>query len=145
MPIKKSHWLRMGCAGKLLSIPPSVYCTPLMVCASKMYAIAIAGVNNEGKSTEVHQLVGHTSYPLTLHIETSINDISYYFTEHGEYATELTITSVTITDMNGVVVKTCNAAQNEKISIADLTPGTLYILNVTLDDGRTFSKQFMKK
>lgn len=113
--------------------------------ASKMYAIAIAGVNNEGKSTEVHQLVGHTSYPLTLHIETSINDISYYFTEHGEYATELTITSVTITDMNGVVVKTCNAAQNEKISIADLTPGTLYILNVTLDDGRTFSKQFMKK
>lgn len=112
--------------------------------ASQMYGVSIAGLNSIGKSTEVHKLVGHTSYPLTLHIEASRSYISYYFTENGDYATELEIASVNITDMQGVVVQTCNEGQNQNIDITGLNSNTIYILSVTLADGRVFAKQFKK-
>lgn len=112
--------------------------------ASQTYGISIAGLNSIGKSTEVHQLVGHTSYPLTLHIEASRNYISYYFTENGGYATELEIASVTIRDMQGFVVQTCSEGQNQNIDISGLNSNTIYILSVALTDGRTFAKQFRK-
>lgn len=111
---------------------------------SQMYGVSIAGLNSVGKSTEVHKLVGHTSYPLTLHIEASRSYISYYFTENGDYATELEIASVKITDMQGVVVQTCNEGQNQNIDISGLNSNTIYILSVTLADGRVFAKQFKK-
>lgn len=50
-----------------------------------------------------------------------------------------------MTDANGTVVQTCDAAQNEQISIAGLNANTVYLLVVTLEDGRVFSKQFMKR
>lgn len=112
--------------------------------ASQMYGVSIAGLNSVGKSTEVHKLVGHTSYPLTLHIEASRSYISYYFTENGDYATELEIASVKITDMQGIVVQTCNEGQNQNIDISGLNSNTIYILSVTLADGRVFAKQFKK-
>ncbi len=111
---------------------------------SKQYSISVAGLNSEGKSTAVHKLVGNNSTPLTMHVTTSTNYITYYFRENGSAAPDLEIASVKITDLSGVLIQNCNAAQNEQIDISALTSQTVYLLVVTLADGRQFSKQFMK-
>ncbi len=112
--------------------------------ANKQYGISVEGLNGEGKSSAVHKLVGQSSTPLTMHITSSSNYITYYFRENGSAASDLEISSVKITDMTGLLIQVCNAAQNEQIDISTLTSQAVYLLVVTLNDGRQFSKQFMK-
>lgn len=113
--------------------------------ASQMYEITIEGVNAQGKSTAVSRSVGQIRLPLTLHLTASTYWITYYFTENGSAATSLDISSVHITNLSGNLIQVCSERQNEQIDISGLTSNQVYLLTVTLTDGRTFSKQFIKR
>lgn len=81
---------------------------------------------------------------VNFHLEVATNSVQYYFTDADGNPLEVNIASVQITDVNGNVMLTSSAAQNEPINLSSLDSG-IYILRVTLNEGSVFARKFAKQ
>lgn len=111
--------------------------------ANQLYNLSIYGTNNEGNSDSYNFTFGSSARPI-LNLTVAVRGTTLTYNFNGIVdASEVVISSVRITNTQGIIVMTSDASIGEPIDISSLTRGN-YTLTVVAD-GIEFSRLFIRR
>lgn len=119
--------------------------TILVLPATQLYDFTIYGTNSQGNSDSCHFTMGASVIPpLYLNVIVHGSIMQYYLdSNHSQNIPCVNISSVVVTNPQGLIYITSNASPGDEINISSLSRG-YYIISVVAN-GSTYSKIFYKR